>query len=558
MITVDPVDYAVISQSLIAAAREMGAKLIRSAYSTIVREARDCSAAILDRHGNVVAQAELIPMQLGPMATTFRACAALYPVDELAEGDFYINNDPFEGGQHLPDIFIFTPIFLDGKVVGFGATTAHHLDLGGGAPGLNSLASDVYQEGLRIPPSRYNMRDWGEKGTFQRLVTANIRVPDQTIGDLNAQFAANNTGAERVKELARKYGIETVEAVMAELLDYSERRVRAAIRAVPNGVYYAQDAIDDDGITDTPLVIKVKVTVKDEEIDLDFEGTCEQVQRNLNCPYASTVSAALSCVKAVLTSADIPFNEGLKRPITVTAPYGTLLNPKPPAPVRARMEAGYRVWNAVMKALAQVVPEKVIACGYDTTYVGAFSHLGAGGYKIYLEVFGGGYGASASTDGCDAVDGPLSNCANAPIESLDMDHDFVRVKEYSLIQDSGGAGEFRGGLGFVRRYEVLKEGVELNLYADRFRIAPDGVFGGEPGMPGACEVTRDGETFRLKSKDKALLRKGDIVSLICGGGAGYGPPSSRRREMVDRDVEQGYVSRKASERAYGTVRQAAE
>lgn len=558
MTTVDPVDYAVISQSLIAAAREMGAKLIRSAYSTIVREARDCSAAILDRHGNVVAQAELIPMQLGPMATTFKACAALYPVDELVEGDFYINNDPFEGGQHLPDIFIFTPIFLDGKVVGFGATTAHHLDLGGGAPGLNSLASDVYQEGLRIPPSRYNMRDWGEKGTFQRLVTANIRVPDQTIGDLNAQFAANNTGAERVKELARKYGIATVEAVMAELLDYSERRVRAAIRAVPNGVYYAQDAIDDDGITDTPLVIKVKVTVKDEEIDLDFDGTCAQVQRNLNCPYASTISATLSCVKAVLTSADIPFNEGLKRPITVTAPYGTLLNPKPPAPVRARMEAGYRVWNAVMKALAQVVPEKVIACGYDTTYVGAFSHLGENGYKIYLEVFGGGYGASASTDGCDAVDGPLSNCANAPIESLDMDHDFVRVKEYGLIPDSGGAGEWRGGLGFVRRYEVLKEGVELNLYADRFRIAPDGLFGGEPGMPGACEVKRGATTFRLKSKDKALLQKGDIVSLICGGGAGYGPPARRRRELVDRDVEQGYVSREASARVHGTVRQAAE
>lgn len=558
MINVDPVDYAVISQSLIAAAREMGAKMIRSAYSTIVREARDCSAAILDRHGNVVAQAELIPMQLGPMATTFKACAALYPVEELQEGDFYINNDPFEGGQHLPDIFVFTPIFVDGRVVGFGATTAHHLDLGGGAPGLNSLASDIYQEGFRIPPSRYNMRDWGEKGTFQRLVTANIRVPDQTIGDLNAQFAANNTGAERVRELCRKYGADTVEAVMAELLDYSERRVRAALRAVPNGVYYGEDAIDDDGITDTPLAIKAKVTVKDEEIEVDFAGTCDQVQRNLNCPYASTISAALSCVKAVLTSPDIPFNEGLKRPIKVTAPYGSLLNPRPPAPVRARMEAGYRVWNAVMKALAQVVPERAIACGFDTTYVGAFSHLGPNGYKIYLEVFGGGYGASATSDGCDGVDGPLSNCANAPIESLDMDHDFVRVLEYSLIPDSFGAGTTRGGLGFVRRYEVLKDGVEINLYADRFRIAPDGLFGGEPGMPGACEIRRGTEVIRLKSKDRAILRKGDIVSLICGGGAGYGPPAKRRRDLIERDLAQGYMTPENARRFYGDLARAAE
>ncbi|MSO75530.1 MAG: hydantoinase B/oxoprolinase family protein [Alphaproteobacteria bacterium] len=539
----DPVDYAVISQSLIAAAREMGAKMIRSAFSTIVREARDCSAALMDRDGNVVAQAELIPLQLGPMGTTFRPCAELFPVDTLEAGDFYINNDPFNGGQHLPDIYIFSPIFHGGRVIAFSATTAHHLDLGGGSPGLNAGATDVYQEGLRIPPSRYNLkRDWGPSGNFQRLVTANIRVPDQTIGDIDAQFAANAVGAERVGELCAKYGVDKIEAAMAELIAYSERRVRAALRAIPNGVYRGEDWVDDDGVSDAPLLVKATVTVKDDAIDIDFAGTCPQVARNLNAPFASTVSAALSCVKAVLTSPDIPFNEGVKRPIHVTAPLGSLLNPRPPAPVRARLEASYRVFNAVMKALAQAAPDRVIASGFDTTTVGCFSFLGPDGYRVYLEVFGGGYGASALGDGCDAVDSPLSNCSNTPIEAMDMEYDYIRVVEYALVPDSGGLGRHRGGLGFVRRYAVLKDGVTFALYADRFKGRPDGVFGGASGTLGRCEVLRAGRVIQLKSKDSMTLAKGDIVSLQMGGGAGYGPAAERPAALVERDLADGFVT----------------
>ena len=452
----DPVDYAVISQGLLAGAREMGAKLIRSAYSTILREAQDGSAALMDRDGNVIAQAELIPMQLGPMRATFVPCAELHPVDELVEGDFYINNDPFNGGQHLPDVFIFSPIFYDGEVIGFGASVAHHLDLGGGAPGLNAEAGDIYQEGLRIPPGCYNMtRDWNG-GPFERLVAANIRVPQLTIGDFNAQFAANAIGGLRMQELAAKFGVDAVKEAMAELLDYSERRVRAAIADVPDGTYEGEDAIDDDGITDEPLVIKSQVTIAGDQVTITFDGTCDQVGRNLNSPFSSTISAALSCVKSVLTSPDIPFNEGMKRPFTISAPYGSILNPKPPAPVRARMEAGYRVFNAVMKALAQVVPEKVIACGFDTTSVFALSHLGDNGYRVYVEVFGGGYGASTEQDGCDAVDSPLSNCSNTPVEALDMEYDYFRVVDYALDPDSCGHGRHRGGIGFTRTYEILE------------------------------------------------------------------------------------------------------
>ena len=295
--SLDQVDQAIISQALIAAAKEMGIKLVRSAYSPIVREANDCSAALLDVDGNVVSQAELIPMQLGPIATTFRACAELYPPETLEPDDFYINNDPYHGGQHVPDIFIFTPIFFGTRLVGFSATVAHHLDLGGGAPGLNMAAGDVYQEGLIFPPSRYNVnRDWNG-GPFERLVRANVRVPEKTIGDCNAQFAANGVGARRVIELCEKFGVDTVKEAMAGLLDYTEQRMRAAIAAAPDGVYHGEDQLDSDGENDQPLVVRARVEIAGDTVSVDYEGTCDQVRTNVNCPFASTIAAGLSCVK---------------------------------------------------------------------------------------------------------------------------------------------------------------------------------------------------------------------------------------------------------------------
>jgi N-methylhydantoinase B len=548
--TLDPADYAVISQGLIAAAREMGAKLIRSAYSTIVREAGDASAALLDRDGNVVAQAELIPMQLGPMAGTFRACAERFPVETLEEGDFYINNDPFEGGQHLQDVFIYSPIFVAGEIVGFAGTVAHHLDLGGGNPGLNATAADVHAEGFIFPPSKYNhAQDWNG-GPLERLVAANVRVPSQTIGDFNAQFAANAIGTHRVQQMCAKYGAGVIEATMQELLNYSERRFRAALAEIPDGVYVGEDAVDDDGISDQPLTVKAKVTIAGDTVAIDFAGTCKQVSRNLNCPFSSTVSATLSCVKSVLTSPDIPFNEGVKRPITITAPEGSLLNPTYPAPVRARMEAAYRAFNAVMKALSQVVPEMVISGGHDTTTVAAISHLGDTGYRVYLEVFGGGYGASAHLDGCDGVDSPLSNCSNAPIEASDMDFDHFRITEYSLLGDSSGHGRLRGGLGIVRRYEILKDDVNFAIYADRFRIAPYGLFGGSDGSRGRCEIMRNGEIIPVRSKDGLMLQKGDVLTIYTSGGAGYGDAAERDAALVRRDVAEGHLSEATARAAY--------
>ncbi|MGE0415987.1 MAG: hydantoinase B/oxoprolinase family protein [Acetobacteraceae bacterium] len=539
--TLDPVDYAIISQALIAAAREMGAKLVRSAYSTVLREARDGSAALLDAGGHTIAQAELIPMQLGTIGFIFQACAAVYPIAEVEEDDFFAINDPYSGGQHLQDVFFFHPIFFQGNLLGFSASVAHHLDLGGGAPGLHPLATDVWSEGLIIPPLKLSMkRDW-HGGMFQRLLRANVRVPHQTMGDFDAQIAANAIGAARVKELAERYGAQKVTAVMAALQDYSEARMRAGIRSAPDGVYVGEDWLDDDGITDAPIPIRATVTIQGDSVSVDFTGTGSEVRRNLNAPFASTVSAALSCVKAVLTSPDIPFNAGAGRAVTVTAPKGTLLNPNPPAPVRARMEACFRAWNATMKALAQAVPERAIACGFDTTTVSVLSHLGPTGWSVYLEIFGGGYGASSTTDGCDAVDGPLSNCSNTPIEALDQDFGHFRVLEYSLRPGSAGPGQYRGGLGFLRRVQVLKDGVKLALYSDRFRKQPEGLFGGGPGATAFCEVRRGNELIPIESKAEVALRKGDIVTLAVGGGGGYGDPAHRDRALTEADLADGVL-----------------
>ena len=545
------VESAVIAQAILAAAKEMGVKLVRSAYSTIIREAQDCSAALMDRHGNVVAQAELIPIQMGGMSKAFHACADRFPVETLVEGDFYVNNDPFNGAQHLPDVYIYTPIFHGGAVVGFSATIVHHLDLGGGSPGLNAAATDVHSEGLLLPPTKWNLaRDWNG-GPLERLIAANIRVPVQTMGDFNAQMAANEVGAGRIRQLCDKYGAEAVVGAMASLLDYSERRVAAAIAAVPEGVYEGEDWLDDDGVSDEKLVVRTQVEFRDGKISVSFDGTSPQVARNLNAPFTSTVSATMCCIKSVLTDPDIPFNSGAERPIRVSAPKGSLLNPEYPAPVRARMIAAYRVFNALMKALAKAVPERAIAIGFDSTTVVCISRLKNHAYQVYIEVFGGGFGAGVENDGCDAADSPLSNCSNTPIEALDMEYDFFRVEDYALAPDTFGHGRHRGGAGFRRSYRILDDGVTLSLYGDRFKFAAEGLFGGTDGSSGSCDIHRGGEVIRLRSKDACDLKRGDLVVFNLGGGAGYGAPQERSHEAVAFDVGEGLLSAEAALRHYG-------
>ncbi|RTL61126.1 MAG: hydantoinase B/oxoprolinase family protein [Hyphomicrobiales bacterium] len=539
-----PVDQAIISQALLSAAREMGIKLYRSAYSSVVRDGKDASTGILDATGQAVAQSdELIPMLVGSLSLTFKACAARYPVETLREGDFYICNHPYHGAHHLQDILIFVPIFFDGALLGFSAAVAHHLDVGGGAPGLNTSATDYFQEGLIIPPSKYNLQaDWENDGPLQRFLAANFRVPDMTIGDINSQFAACAVGADRVRQLARKFGPATITAAMAEMIAYVERRVRAAVKAIPDGTYSGEDFVDDDGLSEEPLRIRATVTVDGDQLAIDFAGTCPQVKSNLNSPLASTVSAALACIKSVLTGDDVPFNEGATRAVTITAPKGSLLNPNPPAPVRARMEAAYRAYDAVLKALASAMSSNAVAPGYDCTTGFCLSHLKDGRFRVFIELRDGGYGASARGDGCDAVAGPLSNCTNTPVEQIDADYDFFRIESYALRPDSGGAGQFRGGLGSSRSYRILEDGVRLSIYADRFRFPAEGIEGGGPGAPGGCFVHRGATVIAVKTKDDMPLQKGDLVVVASGGGGGYGDPARRDASAAAHDHRQGFVT----------------
>jgi len=427
-------------------------------------------------------------MQLGTIGHIFQPCAALDPADPLEPGGFLAINDPYSGGQHLQDVFIFHPVFVEAAVIGFSASVAHHLDLGSGSPGLNPLATDVCGEGLIIPPMKWNMaRDW-HGGNFERLLRANVRVPHQTMGDFDAQMAANAIGAQRMQELAARYGTAKLRAVMAALLDYSEKRMCAAIRAVPDGVYVGKDAVDDDGTNAIPLPVRATVTVAGATIAVYFTGTSPQVGCNLNAPLASAVSATLSAIKAALTDPDVPFNAGAFRPVSITVASGSLLNPCHPAPVRARMEACYRAWDAVMKALSQAVPGRVAATGFDTTTVGVLSQLGPAGWSVYLEIYG-------------------------------------------------------GGLGFRCRFLITGDGIQLSLYSDRFRRAPEGLFGGGPGITGHCRILRVGATIDMLSKGKVPLLRDDVAELAMGGGAGYGDAARRPADRVAADRQDGYLTR---------------
>lgn len=539
--TLSDVDNAILNRALIAASHEMGAKLIRSAHSPIVREAQDCSAALTDPQGRVVAQAELTAIQLGSISHTLATCLALFPAETLTPDDFLINNDPFNGGQHVQDIFLFSPIFFGKELIGFSASVVHHIDVGGGAPGLNADARDVFQEGLIFPPTKYSFkRDWNG-GPLERMIAANVRLPESTIGDLNAQFAANLIGAKRLTVLAEQYGVPKLLAAMANALDYSERRMRNAIIELRDGIYTAEAEIEGATAAIATTVIRTQVRIEGDQMDITFDGTNAQLNTNLNCPYASTIAAAIACVKSVLTSDDVPFNDGIARAVRVSAPFGSVLNPRPPAAVRARLLASHRVFNSIMIALSEVCPDQVIAEGFDTTTPICLSHQGASGYNIYLEILGGGYGAGVNNDGADGVDCPLSNCANIPIEALEMDYPFMRIETYALRAGSGGMGRRRGGHGFERSYRVLEDGVLFSTYTDRFNIQPRGMRGGKPGATCSIHVERGDQHIKLTSRSSSSLEKGDLLVVRTGGGAGYGEPDERSVQLNEKDQRLGLL-----------------
>jgi N-methylhydantoinase B len=550
--TLPQATFNIISNGLHGIAQEMGEKLVRSAYSTIIREARDCSTSFLDREGRIIAQAQFCPIHMNSFGKVFEAFAGKFDLSTIRPNEGLITNDPYSGAQHLNDIVLFTPVFYRDRLVAFSASLGHHIDVGGGAAGPNASATDVYSEGLRIPLTRFDVdRDLGE-GLLEQFIRINVRAPDQVMGDIYAQLAANRTGRGRFVEMLERFGEDTVLAGAAELQDYSERLAREAIRAIPDGAYEAEDFVDDNGFTEHPLRVAVRVQVRGDTMELDFAGSAPQTKGMINSPLASTISAAYGAIAILLGGGRIPVNDGLYRPIrAVHVPYGSFLNPSEPRAVRARNNACHRVYNVVMLAMSEVVPNQVLASGHDTTNAIGMGRMSPDGYRVYMEVVGGGWGASARADGADVVDGYVGNCANVPVESLETDYPFMRVEEYSLRRGSAGAGERRGGLGARRVYRILADDVTFNSYSDRFKVAPWGLFGGKSGQHSRFTVERDGSSLYLPSKGNVVLLKGDRLIIETAGGGGYGDPRKRDRAVIEREIAEGLLTADEAADVYG-------
>ncbi|MGQ0568881.1 MAG: hydantoinase B/oxoprolinase family protein [Armatimonadota bacterium] len=548
----DPVSLSIIGHAYVATAEEMGVNLYRSAHSTIVREVRDMATALFDADGNTVAMANWIPMLLNAMEPAAQALRRYYDFRRLRADEALLTNDPFDGGQHVNDILLFTPIIVEDEVVGLSCANVHHLDLGGGAPANNARATEVFQEGIVFPPMKISLgQDW-EDEPFGKFFRANIRVPEKTIPDFNAQIAACRTGEARVAALCRKYGKTTILEFQRSIQDYSERIIREVIEAIPDGDYYGDAYMEDDGSgAPGPFTIRVTVRIRGSDMILDFTGTDPQAKGFINIPLASTYATCRTTIMSILQAGHLLVNAGAFRPIQVVAPAGTLVNPARPAATRARTSTCYKIFDAVNFALAPVLPEKVIAPGFDCQTGVSMALRREGRFSVLSEVLGAGVGALYNQDGADGMIMHLTNGMNTPVESVEIEFPFLEILRYGLVKDSGGPGEFRGGLGMERKYRILADGVNFGLHSDRHHHSAPGLFEGAGGAPGACFVERNGEVIHLGSKVTTALAAGDILTVRSGGGAGYGPVQERSPALVTRDIREERITSDHATRIYG-------
>jgi len=561
MSDVDPVTLEVLRNACVAVAEEMNATLVRTSYSPNIKDRRDCSCALFDvvdgddgPAAEMISQAENIPVHLGAMPYSVAAAIEAFPPAELADGDAILLNDPFHGGAHLPDMTLVTPVFVEDELVAVAANRAHHADVGGGRAG--SVAADsteIYQEGLRVPPVK--LYDGGDpvEDVFDLLLT-NVRTPDERRGDFRAQRAANRTAVERVRDVADRHGLDTLRAATSEIKSYAERRMRAEIESLPDGSVSFEDRLDDDGQGTEDVRVAVTVTVDGDELVVDFTGSSEQVPGAINAPLAVTASATYYAVRCV-TDPDVPPNAGTYRPIEIRAPEGTVVNATPPAAVvGGNLEISQRATDALLGAFGAEAPERSVAAAQGTMNSVTFGGQSRDGNAFaFYETIGGGYGGRASADGMDGVHAHMSNTLNTPAEVLETAYP-VRVRRYEYREDSGGAGERRGGLGLRRDIEALVDGVAFSLLADRRRHPPYGLAGGDHGERGEDYLSRAGAAAeRVPGKSTHDLNAGDVVSVRTPGGGGYGDPADRDPEAVARDVRLGKVSVETARTVYGVT-----
>ncbi|SEO60086.1 N-methylhydantoinase B [Halogranum amylolyticum] len=540
---IDAVTLEILRNQLESVAEEMGQVLITGSYSPNIKERQDCSTALFDDEGRMVAQAEHIPVHLGAMPEAVDAVRDREP----RPGDVFVLNDPFEGGTHLPDVTLVSPLAPEGEVVGYAVSRAHHADVGGMTPGsMPAGAREIYQEGLRLPPVR--LVAGGEVvDDVMSLLLANVRTPDERRADLRAQIAANDRAEERLGDLLAEHGELVLDAFDA-VIDYSRERIAAEIRDLPDGTYRARDVLEGDGVLEhesgvdpdtVEIPVETAVTVDDDEILVDFEGTADQVPGNLNAPLAVAKSAVYFVVRCV-TDPEIPPNQGCYDPVTLRVPEGSLLNPDlPAAVVGGNVETSQRVTDVVLAAFAEAVPDRVPAAGQGT-----MNNLIVGsrtGSFTYYETIGGGFGARPTKDGMDGVQVGMTNTLNTPVEALETAYP-LHVERYGFRPDSGGDGRFRGGLGLERSVTV-QEDATVSLLTERRRIPPAGLAGGEDGAVGRNLV--DGDP--VAAKTSVDVDAGTTVTVLTPGGGGHGDPAERDPDRRERDRLDGKVGREVDE-----------
>jgi N-methylhydantoinase B len=564
-LTLDVVGLHVLHNALANIAAEMALVMMKTSYSTIFNEGLDFSTVLLDREGNLIAEKNYTPSMMGAIPHTVR-----WTLEELGEewfqpGDVVVHNDPYRGNCHIPEHMMMKPIFGDGELLGFAGTIGHVAEVGGKAPGsFASDATDVYQEGLRLPPvkllegGRYNKQLW-------QVILANHRTPRNTWGDFHAMIGALNVGERRLLALVERYDLETVREGARALIDYSERRLRARIRELPDGVCSASMLVEDDGVSADPFEVRVKVVVRGDEVIVDFTGSSPQVRGPMNCTFVVAASAAYNAVFCVTDPQTlIPRNSGCYRPVRIIAPPGSVVNVRHPGPsVGGNTDLQPKLIDLLLAALAQAVPERVAASsgGSSSNLLFGGVHPETGRYYSNYHFDGMGSGATAEKDGNDGEITRHSNCRNTPIEVFETRYPLLTL-EYRLAADSGGPGRRRGGLGTQRTLRVTADEITFSALFDRCKLAPWGLFDGGEGGRSELSVKRAGETefrrfdevFGVASPTKftnVLLRRGDELHYRTPGGGGFGNARERDPELVHEDVLEGYVSAESAERDYG-------
>ena len=554
MIKLDPVTIEILSNGLQSLVDEAFVALMKSAYSTNIKERHDHSCAIVDRTGRLVAQASnSIPVHIASVLGQMRAIFKKFPLDEISEGDIFAANDPHEGGgTHLPDVSIAMPVFADGQLLGFVCNIAHHADIGGMSPGsMAGGMKDIYQEGLRIPVVKLFRKGKLDQDIFDILLL-NVRVREERRGDYNAQFSALHLAARRLIEMINKYSSNVIKNVFDEIIDRTYERMLSAIALIPDGVYRFEDVMDDDGRDAVNVPINLTATIKGKSALFDFEGTSPQTPGNINIPLHGTKAAVCYVLKAMLDS-DIPNNQGVLDAVEVVAPMGTMVSCVAPASVAARAHTSQRIIDVVIGALSSALPEAAVgaANGANTMAVFAGNDPETGQPYVYLETLGGGFGGRNDRDGKDGVQVHITNTSNLPIEAIEMEYP-LRVDRYGFIPDSGGAGKYRGGLGLQRVVRPIGHTCIFNGVGERFRNNPWGIFDGCAGKSGSFWLKEDQclpVQLSHKSPDMPLKPNQALVVNTPGAG-GYGDPKKRSKELIKVDKVSGKFSDKFLSKFY--------